>query len=138
MIGGMTTDTAHLAERIDRPANDVYAYVSDPANVTTWAPGLGSSVEQVDGAWYVMSEGMGRVRVEFAPKNGFGVLDHVVTLESGERFLNPLRVVPYGEGSEIVFSVRRQPGASDEEFARDTGLVAADLARLKGILESGN
>jgi hypothetical protein len=138
MIGGMTTDTAHLAERIDRTANDVYAYVSNPANVTTWAPGLGSSVEQVDGDWYVLSEGMGRVRVEFAPKNGFGVLDHVVTLESGEQFLNPLRVVPYGEGSEIVFSVRRMPGVPDEDFTRDTGLVAADLARLKEILEKGN
>ncbi|GAB2567041.1 polyketide cyclase [Paractinoplanes abujensis] len=138
MIEGMTTDTAHLAERIDRPVNDVYAYVSNPANVTTWAPGLGSSVEQVDGAWFVDSDGLGRVRVEFAPKNGFGVADHVVTLESGEQFLNPLRVVPYGEGSEIVFSVRRMPGVSDEDFARDTGLVAADLARLKDILEKGN
>ena len=131
----MTTDTAHLAERIDRPANDVYAYASNPANLTAWAPGLGSAVEQVNGDWFVTSEGMGRVRVEFAPPNGFGVLDHVVTLESGEQFLNPLRVVPYGDGSEIVFSVRRAPGASDEEFARDTGLVAADLARLKQILE---
>ncbi|MGK5682020.1 SRPBCC family protein [Actinoplanes sp. URMC 104] len=133
----MTTDTAHLAERIDRAVNDVYAYVSDPANLATWAPGLGSTVEQVEGVWYVRSEGLGRARVDFAPRNGFGVLDHVVTLESGETFLNPLRVVPYGEGSEIVFSVRRQPGVSDEEFARDTGAVAADLARLKEILERG-
>jgi hypothetical protein len=131
----MTTDTAHLAERIDRSANDVYAYVSNPANLTAWAPGLGGSVEQAGGEWFVLSEGMGRVRVEFAPPNGFGVLDHVVTLESGEQFLNPLRVVPYGDGSEITFSVRRAPGTSDEDFARDTGLVAADLARLKEILE---
>ena len=131
----MTTDTAHLAERIDRPANDVYAYVSNPANLTAWAPGLGGSVEQAGGEWFVLSEGMGRVRVQFAPPNGFGVLDHVVTLESGEQFLNPLRVVPYGDGSEITFSVRRAPGTSDEDFARDTGLVAADLARLKEILE---
>ncbi|MBU2668433.1 SRPBCC family protein [Actinoplanes bogorensis] len=134
----MTTDTAHLAERIDRPANDVYAYVSDPANLIAWAPGLGSSVDRIDGAWFVRSDLLGRVRVEFAPKNGFGVLDHVVTLESGEQFLNPVRVVPYGEGSEIVFSVRRMPGTSDEDFAADTGRVSADLARLKEILEEGN
>ncbi|HET6484266.1 MAG TPA: SRPBCC family protein [Actinoplanes sp.] len=131
----MTTDTAHVAERIDSPSTSVYAYVSDPSNLTTWAPGLGSSVEQVDGDWYVLSAALGRVRVEFAPRNGFGVLDHVVTLESGERFLNPVRVVPYGEGSEIVFSVRRPPGTSDEDFTRDRGSVTADLARLKEILE---
>ncbi|MBM2621320.1 SRPBCC family protein [Actinoplanes sp. LDG1-06] len=134
----MTTDTAHVAERIDRPVNDVYAYVSNPAHLTTWAPGLGSSVEQVDGSWYVQSDVLGRVKVDFAPKNGFGVLDHVVTLETGEQVLNPVRVVPYGEGSEIVFSVRRPPGTSDEAFARDTGAVTADLARLKDILEKGN
>ncbi|WP_250002767.1 SRPBCC family protein [Actinoplanes sp. M2I2] len=131
----MTTDTAHLAERIDRPVDDVYAYVVDPANLMSWAPGLGTSVDQVDGAWYVRSEALGRVRVEFAPPNGFGVLDHVVTLESGEQFLNPVRVVPYGEGAELVFSVRRPPGTSDEDFARDSAAVAADLARLKAILE---
>jgi hypothetical protein len=37
----------------------------------------------------------------------------------------------------VVFSVRRSPGMSDEEFERDAGLVAADLERLKRILESG-
>ncbi|MCO8271129.1 SRPBCC family protein [Actinoplanes sp. TRM 88003] len=132
----MTTDTAHIAERIDRPANDVYAYVSNPANLTAWAPGLGESVEQEDGDWYVHSAALGgRVRVEFAPKNGFGVLDHLVTLESGRQFLNPVRVVPYGDGSEIVFSVRRPPGTPDADFARDSDNVAADLARLKQILE---
>ncbi|WP_250038013.1 SRPBCC family protein [Paractinoplanes maris] len=131
----MTTDTAHVAERIDRPVNDVYAYVSNPANLTAWAPGLGSSVERIDGTWFVQSEALGRVRVEFAPPNGFGVLDHVVTLESGEQFLNPVRVVPYGNGSELVFSVRRAPGTSDEAFTRDAGKVTDDLARLKAILE---
>jgi hypothetical protein len=131
----MTTDTAHLGERIDRPAADVYAYAADPANLPQWAPGLGSAVEQAGGIWYVDSP-MGRVRLDFAPPNEHGILDHEVTLPTGEHFMNPLRVVPYGDGSEIVFSVRRAPGATDDEFARDVGLVAADLARLKQILES--
>jgi uncharacterized protein YndB with AHSA1/START domain len=130
----MGSDTAHLAERIDRPAADVYAYVADPRHLPEWAPGLGEGVEQVDGEWFVRTGG-GPVKVAFHPANDDGILDHVVTFPSGESFLNPLRVVPYGEGSEIVFSVRRAPGTSDEDFARDTGLVAADLARLKAILE---
>ena len=133
----MTSDTAHLAERIARPAGEVYAYAADPAHLAHWAPGLGSTVEQVDGQWFVGGGGTGRVRVEFAPDNSFGVLDHVVTPVSGEAFLNPLRVVPYGDdGCEIVFSVRRLPGTSDGEFTRDCGLVAADLARLRKILEA--
>jgi hypothetical protein len=132
----MTTDTAHVAERIDRSANDVYAYVSNPENLMAWAPGLGESVEKRDGDWFVQSEALGRVRVEFAPRNGFGVLDHVVTLESGQQFLNPLRVVPYGDGCEIVFSVRRPPGTPDADFTGDVARVTDDLARLKQILEN--
>jgi hypothetical protein len=131
----MTTDTAHVGERIDRPAGDVYAYAADPANLPHWAPGLGSAVEQVGGVWFADSP-MGRVRLEFAPRNEYGVLDHQVILPTGESFYNPLRIVPYGDGCEIVFSVRRSPDATDDEFARDVGLVTADLARLKQILES--
>ncbi|WP_203817861.1 SRPBCC family protein [Paractinoplanes ferrugineus] len=130
----MPSDTAHVAERIDRPADDVYAYVSNPENLPTWAHGLGENVTRIDGAWFVeIPDGL--VKVVFAPANDVGVLDHVATFPGGESFLNPLRVVPYGDGCEIVFSVRRAPGTSDEDFARDTGLVAADLARLKALLE---
>lgn len=129
----MTTDSAHVAERIDCSAAEVYAYVSDPKHIPDWAPGLGEAVEQVDGDWFVET-GMGRVKVAFAPANDFGVLDHEVTLPTGEVFLNPVRVVPYGEGCEIAFTVRRMPGVSDADFIRDTAAVTADLARLRRIL----
>lgn len=131
----MSTDTRHLAERIDCPADEVYAFAGNPANLPTWAPGLGTGVDRVNGEWFVETPG-GRVKVVFAPANEFGVLDHEVTFPGGETFLNPLRVVPYGDGSEIVFSVRRAPGVSDADFDRDAAAVAADLARLKRILEA--
>jgi hypothetical protein len=132
----MDNRTRHVSERIERPATEVYEWVRDPAHLPDWAPGLGTSVEQVDGHWYVET-GMGRVRIAFAQRNDYGVLDHVVTTASGETFSNPMRVVAYGSGCEVVFSVRRQPGVTDEEFDRDVGLVAADLARLRELLQSG-
>jgi hypothetical protein len=131
----MPSDSIQVAERINRSAADVHAYVADPAHIAIWAPGLGNRVEQVDGDWFVET-GMGRVQVIFAPPNAFGVLDHEVVLPTGERFFNPLRVVPYGDGSEIVFTVRRTPGMSDADHDRDAAAVAADLARLKQILET--
>ena len=70
---------------IDRPAGDVYDYVSDPLNLSTWAAGLAhQDVQLVDGQWVVDSP-MGRVIVAFAPSNDFGVLDHDVTLPAGHR-----------------------------------------------------
>jgi Polyketide cyclase / dehydrase and lipid transport len=124
----------HISERIGRPPGEVYEYAVDPANVPEWAPGLGSAVENVDGRWFVETP-MGRAGFAFVERNAFGVLDHEVTLPSGEVFYNPMRVIPDGDGCEVVFTVRRLPGMSDDEFDRDAGLVAADLARLKKILE---
>jgi hypothetical protein len=114
----------------------VYEYASDPANLPEWAPGLGSKVEQVDGRWFVETSD-GRVGVAFARPNDYGVLDHEVTLPTGEVVSNPMRVVADGVGCEVVFSLRRVPDMSDQDFDRDAGLVQADLTRLKGLLEAG-
>jgi len=130
----MSSESRHLSERIGRPAGEVYDYAVDPANLPRWAPGLGSAVEQVDGRWYVQSP-MGRVGFAFAPRNEYGVLDHHVTLPSGEAVYNPMRVIADGDGCEVVFTLRRQPGVGDDEFARDAAAVSADLASLKRILE---
>jgi hypothetical protein len=78
---------------------------------------------------------MGRVAFAFVPRNEYGVLDHDVTLPSGEVVYNPMRVIPDGRGCEVVFTLRRRPGMSDAEFGADAGAVAADLARLKRNLE---
>jgi Polyketide cyclase / dehydrase and lipid transport len=131
----MPTETRHLTVRIDRPAADVYAYASDPANIPTWAPGLGTSIERVGDEWFV-GTGDDRVRVAFAQRNPFGVIDHEVTLPSGEVILIPMRVIPDGDACEVVFTLRRQPAMSDEDFERDTGLVQEDLARLRRVLEA--
>jgi len=112
----------------------VYAYTSNPANLSQWAPGLGSSVAEVDGKWFVDTPA-GRVRFAFAPRNDLGVLDHYLTLESGEVIDVPMRVIADESGSEVVFTVRRRPGMTDAEFQADRDAVAADLARLKRVLE---
>jgi hypothetical protein len=134
-MAAMPSESKHISERIDRRAADVYEYASDPANLPHWAPGLGKSVENVDGQWFVETQS-GRVAFAFVGHNTYGVLDHEVTLPSGEVVYNPMRVVPDGDGSEVVFTLRRLPNMSDEDFARDAGLVQADLTRLKHVLEA--
>jgi hypothetical protein len=59
-------------------------------------------------------------------------------LPSGEIIYNPVRVISDGSGCEVVFTLRRLPGMSDEEFARDANAVAADLTRLKRVLEGAS
>ena len=126
--------TRHVSTYIDRPAQEVYDYASDPTHLPDWAPGLLKSVEKVDGQWIADSP-MGRIVLGWTPRNEFGVLDHHVTLPTGETFYNPMRVTVHGTGSEVVFSVRRQPGMTDEEFDRDANAVQADLVALKRRVE---
>jgi hypothetical protein len=132
----MATSSQNVSVSIDRPAGEVYDYASDPTTLPEWASGLGTSVELVDGQWIAQSP-MGRVAIAFAPRNDFGVLDHDVTLPSGERVYNPMRVIADGpETCEIIFTVRRRPGMSAEDLARDAATVAADLVTLKRVLEA--
>lgn len=131
----MPSRSRFISEWIDRPAADVYDYAADPANLPQWAPGLGSSVERIDGQWFVETSD-GRVGVAFAKRNDYGVLDHEVALPSGEVIHSPMRVVPDGDGCEVVFHLRRLPEMSDADFDRDAGLVQADLTRLKHVLEA--
>jgi hypothetical protein len=88
----MTSESKHLSERINRPADEVYD----------------------------------------------GVLDHDVTLPSGEIIHNPVRVITDGPGCEVVFTLRRLPGMSEEDFERDADAVAADLTKLKRVLEGAS
>ncbi len=126
---------SHISVSIARPPAEVYAFASEPQNLPRWAKGLSGSIENVSGEW-VADSPMGKVRVRFAPRNGFGVLDHDVVLESGTSVYNPMRVVANGGGSELVFTLFRRPGVTDAEFAADASAVERDLHELKRLLES--
>ncbi|NED07168.1 SRPBCC family protein, partial [Streptomyces sp. SID6648] len=80
---------------------------------------LGATVERIGGEWIADSSPLGRVKVAFVPRNDLGVLDHDVTLPSGEIVHNPVRVIADGTASEVVFTLRRQPGTADADFERD-------------------
>ncbi|MCX5281656.1 SRPBCC family protein [Streptomyces sp. NBC_00198] len=129
-------ESRHLSVHVDRTADEVYAYAADPENLPAWALGLGGSIKRIDGQWVAESSPMGRVVVTFVPRNELGVIDHHVTLPSGETVYNPVRVIGDGEGSEVVFTLRRQPQMSDADFERDAAMVTGDLNRLRELMES--
>lgn len=125
----------HLDIVIERPWRTVYDYASDPRNLPEWAAGLAGSEVQREVTQWSMNSPMGRVLVSFVPENPYGVLDHTVTLDTGESVLNPLRVLPLDEQRcEVVFTLRRG-SMSEEEFAADAAAIAEDLATLKALCE---
>lgn len=128
-------DVQHLSIYIARSPADVYAFASNPANLPQWAAGLARSEVRQDGDAWMAEAPFGKVRIRFAEPNTLGVMDHDVELESGVTVHNPMRVVPHGEGSEFMFTLFRQPGMSDEQFADDKQAVEQDLRTLKSLLE---
>jgi hypothetical protein len=98
---GVMHDIQHIGVYIARPPAEVYEFASDPRNLPRWAAGLARSEVRQDGDVWVADAPFGTVRVKFAERNAFGVMDHDVTLESGIIVHNPMRVVPRWEGSEL-------------------------------------
>lgn len=132
----MATDSLHLSQRVARPAADVYAFASDPRHLPRRASGLGADVEHRDGDWWVSTDA-GPARVRSVPQNPYGVLDHEVLTPTGETVHVPLRVIPDGDDAcEVVITLRRTPGMSDADAERDAGLMRADLARLRDVVEA--
>ena len=117
-------ESRHVSVWINRPADEVYAFASDVKRLPQWAAGLAT---------------VGDVHVEFVSTNDLGVLDHVVTLPSGEAVYNPMRVIPAATPGdarcEVVFTVRRRD-LTDEGLESDVAAVSADLQRLKSLLET--
>ncbi len=133
--GDAMHDVQHISTYIGRRPNEVYAFAADPRNLPLWAAGLAGSEVTQEGDEWIIDAPFGKVRVRFAEQNVFGVMDHDVTLESGVTVHNPMRVMPNGEGSEFLFTLIRQPGMSDEQFANDKAAVEKDLHALKDLLE---
>ena len=129
-----THEVRHISVSIDRPPDEVYAFVANPRNVPKWATGLGGSIQRVNGEW-VADSPLGKVKLKFAEENKFGIVDHEVVLDSGVTISNPMRVIANGKGSEIFFTLIRQTEMSDERFEQDARWVEKDLKRLKALLE---
>jgi len=128
-------ETRTVSVSIRESPQKVYEFAADPAKLPKWAPGFVKSIANRDGQWVAQTT-MGEVTFAFAERNSFGVLDHGVTLPSGETFSNPMRIVANGQGSEVLFTLFRHAPMTEAEFDRDATVVLGDLEKLKAVIEA--
>jgi hypothetical protein len=124
--------TVSVAIAVD--PQQAYNYASDPQNLPGWALGFVHSIEKHGNHWIARTM-LGEAQFRFAPFNALGVLDHDVQIGT-QRFHNAMRVIPNGEGCEVLFTVLQLAGVSDEQYQRDLETVRKDLLSLKRVLES--
>jgi hypothetical protein len=131
---GRTYRAKTLTISINRPVAEVYAFATKVENLPRWATSFVRSIRKTAEGW-VADTSEGAMGFEFAAKNEFGVLDQIVRPAPGIEILVPIRVVPNGDGAEVIFTLIQFPGMSDEKFSRDSGMVERDLKTLKTVLE---
>ncbi len=130
----MVNPSTTISVQIAREPAAVYAYVADLNNLPTWATTFCRSI-RCEGEEWVIETSLGTMAIRLARENDLGVLDHYLTPPGGETLYVPMRVVSNGSGSEVIFTLFRLPGVSDETYTADAALVRLDLDRLKGLLE---
>jgi hypothetical protein len=132
----MSTMQARIVHiSIERDWHEVAKFVLEPENMPQWASGLAAGLERNSDHWVADGGPLGEIEVRFAPANALGVADHEVTLPGGTKVHNALRVVPNGDGAEVMFTLLRAPGMSDADFESDARHIDKDLKTLKGLLE---
>jgi Predicted integral membrane protein len=129
----MTYQVRYISVSVNKPANDVYQFASNPENFPKWVAFIQSI--RKEGDFWVAESGLGNIKIKWAPKNEWGILDHYVTLPNGETVYNPMRVISNNNGSEFIFTLFRMPGRSKKAFNEDAQAVTADLNKLKEIME---
>ncbi|MDQ0320662.1 hypothetical protein QO002_002800 [Pararhizobium capsulatum DSM 1112] len=128
----MTARIVHTS--ISKPWKEVYDFASNPENIPRWASGLSEGLER-DGEDWLTGGPLGTAHVRFSPPNDFGVIDHLVTMADGTQVHNALRVVPNGDGAEVMFTLLKLAAMSNEDFERDARWVTKDLQTLKNLIE---
>ena len=126
-----------ISVSINRNWKDVYDAVWRPECFPKWASGLSQSGLVPDGEVWKAQGPEGPITIRFTSHNEFGVMDHYVDLGNGVIVYMPMRVIPNGEGAEVLLTVFRQPGMTDEKFAADAKWVERDLRTLKSLAEKG-
>ena len=124
-----------ISTSISHPWKDVYEAIWRPESFPRWASGLTQAGLTRNGDVWNAQGPEGPITVRFTDHNDFGVMDHSVDVGAGVIVEIPLRVIPNGEGAEVLLTLFRQPGMTDEKFATDAEWVKKDLAALKALIE---
>lgn len=113
----------------------LYEQIWHPEVFAQWAAGLAEAGLQQHGTNWVADGSDGPITIRFSPHNPYGVMDHWVKQGDGPPIHVPLRVVQNGSGAEVMLTLYRQPGITDETFAADIKLINRDLRSLKSLIE---
>jgi hypothetical protein len=113
----------------------LYALIWRPEFFPRWASGLSKSDLRRQGDMWVTDGPDGPISIRFTDHNDYGIMDHHVVIDAGSEIYVPLRVIPNGDGAEVVLTLFRQPDMDEDRFSSDVKCVMRDLRKLKALIE---
>jgi hypothetical protein len=130
----MTYPVRNINISMNRSADEVYQFASNPENFPKWVAFVKSVTHQGKDIWLGKTD-LGDIKIKWTPANDFGIMDHQVTLPTGETVNNPMRVISNNNGCEFIFTLFRMPNRTEKQFMEDAEAVTQDLQKLKEIME---
>lgn len=120
---------AHIV--IEAPADKVFAYASDPENITKWSTGFLSDLRKTPKG-YVVKTPLGDSPLVISSDRRTGVIDNTVV---GQRF--PARVVSLGpDRSLYAFTLLLPPDMPADEVRKGKAGMDEELRLLKDQVEA--
>jgi hypothetical protein len=135
-----TIPTETVKVTIDASFAEVTGFIADPKNAhIIGSDFFAGPLKKLEGdEWLATVPRMGgEVRYRHDVTLDDGVID-IYLAAPGEDFGPPLpvRVVPNGDGVDVLWTLARFPGVSDEEWDQNVNSMKRELERVKARLES--
>ena len=125
-------DTASVS--IMATPEKVWEFVADINNCPQFSD-FASNIEKVKEGEWVFHTSQGDVRVIEKFDREHLLLDTICIVPSGDEQFIPYRVVPNGEGSELIITNQQTAGVSDEEYTEQLLWMREELENIKKIME---
>lgn len=119
---------------IERDPKTVFWFLADGENWPRWAVVNVMSAKYGPNDWWQIETPHGPGRLRIRHDEAFGILDHEV-LTSDAQWTVPMRIVPNGDGTELVITCFQGANVPDSAFDQQMADVDRELATLKKILE---
>jgi len=113
---------------VSRKTGDVFDAILDSP------PKMMSDAKQNDDDSWSFSTSRGYANLKFKHNKTFGILDHLY-VDDETSWEVPMRVVSNGDDSEVIITIVKPPGLTDEQFDERTKELEIAFGNLKKILE---
>ena len=121
---------------INRPRDEVYAFINEIENLPKWADGFAKEVKVVDGHHKVVTPD-GEMLLNFESDPKLGVIDMWAGPTQEQMDVFPVRVIARPDGSTVTtMTLFQTPDVDDSVFAMQVESLTRETGQLKRMLEN--